>query len=293
MPLLYDVATNGGESMPAVGERQDHAHIAGRVEGRSVIVTGAGSVGPGIGNGKASAILYAREGARVMLVDHNLEAALETKALIDGEGGDCFTFQADVSRSDDCARMVAECLRAYGSVDILHNNVGIEIPGGIEEISEDDWDRTLAVNLKSVFLTCRFALPHMAAQGRGAIVNISSINGIRTLPALSGAYGASKAGMIALTREIAVEYAPKGVRANAILPGMMRTPFVEVSLTKAWGGDVEEMMSLRDAMIPIGKQGEPWDVARAALFLASDDTRYVTGTTLVVDGGLTGAVKTS
>ena len=259
-----------------------------RVKDKVAIVTGAGSVGPGIGNGKAAALLYAREGARVMLVDYNLEAAEETKRLIDEEDGDSFASQAD-----DCARIVDECIGNYGRIDILHNNVGIEIPGGIEEISEDDWDRTLDVNLKSVFLTCKYAVPYMAKQGSGAIVNISSINGIRTLPALSGPYGASKAGMIALTREIAVEYASKGVRANAILPSMMRTPFVEASLTAAWGGDVEEMMSLRDAMIPTGKQGESWDVAHAALFLASDDAKYITGTTLVVDGALTSGVQTS
>ena len=264
-----------------------------RLKGKVAIVTGAGSVGPGIGNGKATAMLFAREGARVLLVDYSLEAAEETRRLIDEEGGTALTFRADVSSSDDCAAMVEECIRAYGRVDILHNNVGIEIPGGIEEISEDDWDRTLDVNLKSVFLTCRHAIPHMVRQGGGAIVNISSINGIRTLPALSGAYGASKAGMIALTREIAVEYAPKGIRANAILPGMMRTPFVEASLTNAWGGDVEDMMRLRDSMVPIGKQGESWDVAHAALFLASDEAKYVTGATLVVDGALTSAVKTS
>ena len=264
-----------------------------RVKDKVAIVTGAGSVGPGIGNGKAAALLYAREGARVMLVDYNLEAAEETKRLIDEGDGDSFASQADVSKSDDCARIVDECIGNYGRIDILHNNVGIEIPGGIEEISEDDWDRTLDVNLKSVFLTCKYAVPYMAKQGSGAIVNISSINGIRTLPALSGPYGASKAGMIALTREIAVEYASKGVRANAILPGMMRTPFVEASLTAAWGGDVEEMMSLRDAMIPTGKQGESWDVAHAALFLASDDAKYITGTTLVVDGALTSGVQTS
>ena len=264
-----------------------------RLKGKVAIVTGAGSVGPGIGNGKATAMLFAREGAKVLLVDYSLEAAEETRRLIDEEGGTSQTFRADVSSSDDCAAMVEECIRAYGRVDILHNNVGIEIPGGIEEISEDDWDRTLDVNLKSVFLTCKHALPHMVMQGGGAIVNISSINGIRTLPALSGAYGASKAGMIALTREIAVEYAPKGIRANAILPGMMRTPFVEASLTNAWGGDVEDMMRLRDAMVPIGKQGESWDVAHAALFLASDEAKYVTGATLVVDGALTSAVKTS
>ena len=189
--------------------------------------------------------------------------------------------------------MVEESIRTLGRVDILHNNVGIEIPGGITEISEEDWDRVLGINLKSVFLTCKCALPHMERQGAGSIVNISSINAITTLPALSGPYGASKAGMIALTREIAVEYASKGVRANAVLPGMMNTPFVEAALTEAWGGDMDEMMRLRDSMCPTGKQGESWDVAHAALFLASDEARYVTGTTLVVDGGLTSTVKTS
>ena len=262
-----------------------------RVRDKSAIVTGAGSVGPGIGNGKAAAMLFAREGARVMLVDYNLEAAEETKRLIEAEDGTCFTSQADVSSAEDCDRIARECVSEYGRIDILHNNVGIEIPGGILEITEDDWDRTLDVNLKSVFLMCRAAVPQMIDQGGGSIVNISSINGIRTLPALSGAYGASKLGMVALTREIAIEFASQGIRCNAILPGMMRTPFVEASL--AWGGDVEEMMKSRDAMIPIGKQGESWDVAHAALFLASDDAKYVTGASLVVDGGLTGGVRTA
>ena len=264
-----------------------------RVKGKVAIVTGAGSVGPGIGNGKAAAILYAREGARVMLVDYDLGAVEETKKLIDKEGGDCTTIQADVGRSDNCRSIVEECIQTYGRVDILHNNVGIEIPGGIKETSEEDWDRVMNVNLKSVFLTCKYALPHMEKQGSGSIINISSINAIRTLPALSAAYGTSKAGIIALTREIAIEYAPKGIRANAILPGMMNTPFVVASLTGAWGGDAREMMSLRDAMSPMGKQGEAWDTAYSALFLASDEAKYVTGTTLVVDGGLTCAVKTS
>ena len=265
----------------------------GRLRDKTAIVTGAGSAGPGIGNGKAAAMLFAREGARVMLVDANLGAAEETQRLIREEGGICFTSRGDVSRAADCERLARECIAEYGRIDILHNNVGIEIPGGILEISEEDWDRTLDVNLKSVFLMCRAVVPQMLDQGGGAIVNISSINGIRTLPALSGAYGASKLGMVALTREIAIEFAAKGIRCNAVLPGMMRTPFVEVSLTKAWGGDVDDMMRQRDAMIPLGRQGESWDVAHAALFLASDDARYVTGAALVVDGGLTGAVQTA
>jgi NAD(P)-dependent dehydrogenase (short-subunit alcohol dehydrogenase family) len=264
-----------------------------RVKGKVAIVTGAGSVGVGVGNGKAAAILYAREGARVFLVDYNLEAAEETKKLIGEEGGDCMTSRGDVSKADDCRRVVEECIAAYGRLDILHNNVGIEIPGGIQEVSEEDWDRTLDVNLKSVFLMCKYALPQMEKQGSGAIVNISSINAIRTLPALSGPYGASKAGMIALTREIAVEYASKGIRANAVLPGMMNTPFVVAALTDAWGGDIGDMIKMRDAMCPTGKQGESWDVASASLFLASDDAKYITGTTLVVDGALTSGIKTA
>ena len=264
-----------------------------RLRNKTAIVTGAGSVGSGVGNGKAAAALFAREGARVMLVDLNLDAAEETRRLIEGEGGTCFTSRADVSVAPDCDRIARECIAEYGRIDVLHNNVGIEIPGGILEITEDDWDRTLDVNLKSVFLMSRAVLPHMVEQGGGAIVNISSINGIRTLPALSGPYGASKLGMVALTREIAIEFASKGVRCNAVLPGMMRTPFVEASLTEAWGGDVEAMMRQRDAMIPLGRQGESWDVAHAALFLASDDAKYVTGATLVVDGGLTGGVRTA
>ena len=264
-----------------------------RVDGKIAIVTGAGSVGNGIGNGKAAALLYSREGARVVLSDLNLNSAQETQHMIEKEGGDCISIQADVSDSNDCANLVSKTIEHYGRIDILHNNVGIEIPGGILEISEDDWDKTLAVNLKSVFLMCKYTLPHMQIQSSGSIVNISSINGIRTLPALSGPYGASKAGMIALTREIAVEYAGDGIRANCVLPGMMNTPFVKAALTEAWGGDIQEMINLRDAMCPTGKQGESWDVAYASLFLASEEAKYITGTTLVVDGALTSSVKTS
>jgi len=266
--------------------------MAGRVQGKVAIVTGAGSVGEGIGNGKAAAIVFAREGARVALVDLNLSAAEKTKAIIDGEGGACFAFQADVSRASDCAKIVEACISRYGRVDILHNNVGIEIAGGLAETTEEAWDKTMAVNLKSMFLMCKAVVPHMEKQGGGAIVNISSINAIRTLPALSLPYGVSKAGAICLTREIAVEYAAKGIRANAILPGMMNTPFVVAALTEAWGGDIGDMMRRRDAMCPTGKQGEGWDVAHLALFLASDEAKYITGTSVVVDGAQTCRIKT-
>lgn len=261
--------------------------MAGRVQGKVAIVTGAGSVGEGIGNGKAAAILYAREGAKVLLVDYRLEAAEETKAIIDKEGGECIALQADVSQSGDCKRIIETCIEWRGKVDILHNNVGIELPGGLDETTEESWDRTLDVNLKSMFLLCKFAVPYMQRQGGGAIVNISSINAIRTLPALSLSYGVSKAGVIALTREIAVQYASQGIRANAILPGMMNTPFVVAALTEAYGSDVTKMTRKRDALCPTGKQGESWDIAFLALFLASDEAKYITGTSVIVDGAQT------
>ena len=261
-----------------------------RVKGKVAIVTGACSVGSGMGNGKAAAIVYAREGARVVLVGRS-DAVEDTKRLIDEEGGDCITFKADVSKSDDCKSMIEKCVQTYGRIDILHNNVGLEIPGGIDKISEEDWDRTMNVNLKSMFLTCKYALPYMEKQKSGSIINISSLNAIRNLSYISVAYSASKAGVNAFTREIAIQYASKGIRANAILPGLMNTPLVAVSLADAFGGNVEEMTKIRDAMCPTGKQGEPWDVAYLALFLASDEAKYITGATLVVDGGFTCVAK--
>lgn len=265
--------------------------MGGRLKGKVAVVTGAGSIGPGVGNGKATAILYAREGAKLVLVDQNLDAADETRKVIDSEDGECITFQADVTRLQDCKSIMDKCLGTYGRIDILHNNVGIEIPGGVEDMSEEDWDKTMAVNLKSMFLTCKYAIPHMVAQGHGSIINISSINAIRNLPYITIAYSASKAGVIAFTREVAIQYASKGVRANTILPSMMNTPMVVAALTGAFGGNVEQMMKTRDEMCPTGKQGEPWDVASLSVFLASDEAKYITGAALVVDGGLTCIVK--
>jgi len=255
--------------------------------GKVAVVTGAGSVGEGVGNGKAAAILFAREGAQVFAVDYNLAAAVETQRLIEGEGGLCSVHKADVSMASECQGIVDACLKTYGRIDILHNNVGIELAGGLAETTEADWDRTLAVNLKSMFLLCKAIIPIMEAQGGGVVINVSSINSIRTLPALSLAYAASKAGVNALTREIAVEYAKKGIRINAILPGMMNTPFVRAALTEAYGGDIAEMTRFRDARCPTGKQGESWDVAHLAVFLASDRAKYITGAEVVVDGGQT------
>ncbi len=258
-----------------------------RVRGKAIIVTGAGSIGPGMGNGKAASILYAREGGRLFLVDRELLAAEETRRLIAEEGGQAITLGCDVTSSAECRRMAEACLEAYGRIDVLHNNVGITIPGGPVELSEADWDRTMLVNVKSMFLTCKHVLPVMVRQGGGVIVNIASHNAIRSLPAVATAYAASKAAVIALTREVAMEYAAKGIRANAILPGLMDTPLVQVQLAAAYGGDADEVRRRRDALCPTGKQGDAWDTAHAALFLASDEARYITGTTLLVDGGIT------
>ena len=262
-----------------------------RLKDKVAIITGAGAIGPGMGNGKATAILFAREGARVMAADINPEAAEETKRMIDEEGGQCITFKADVSKANDCQKMVEACIEKFGRLDILDNNVALGAHGGPVEISEETWDRVMNVNLKSMFLTCKYALPHMEKQGSGVIINIASVVALRAEPAPLTVYSVSKAGVIALTREVAIQYASKNIRCNAILPGLMKTPRIAHYYTGAWGGDIEEMWRRRDAMSPTGKQGEPWDIAYAALFFASDDSKYITGTTLLVDGGLSGTMK--
>jgi NAD(P)-dependent dehydrogenase (short-subunit alcohol dehydrogenase family) len=265
--------------------------MAERLKGKAAVVTGAGSSGPGMGNGKAAAILFAREGARVVLVDLKEEAVRETESMIRQEGGECLSIAANVINSADCERIVTACTQEFGSLDVLHNNVGITKAGGPVEMSEEDWERIMAVNLKSMFLMAKYALPQMERQGGGAIVNVSSINSVRSMPAVAAAYAASKAGVNALTREIAIQYAAKGIRCNAVLPGVMRTPMVEAQLSGSYGADPEEMNRRRSAHVPMGKQGEGWDTAYAALFLASEEARYITGTTLMVDGGLFGYTR--
>jgi NAD(P)-dependent dehydrogenase (short-subunit alcohol dehydrogenase family) len=265
--------------------------VGNRVEGKSIIVTGAGSVGPGMGNGKASSILYAREGGRVLLVDREASAADLTRRQILDEGGHAVVHACDVTSARDVQRMVEACLDVFGRIDVLHNNVGIAVPGGPVELSESDWDRTMQVNVKSMFLTCKHALPRMERQGHGVIVNIASHNAIRSLPVAAVAYAASKAAVVALTREIAVQYAARGIRANAVLPGLMDTPMVHAQLSDAYGGDLESMRARRAQLCPTGAQGDAWDTAHAALFLASDEAKYITGTTLLVDGGITARVR--
>lgn len=261
--------------------------MTGRLEDKVAIVTGAGSAGPGWGNGKAAAALFAREGAKILAVDINEAAVQETRAIIAQEGGDCTAHVANVADGDAVADMVAACIEAYDRVDVLHNNVGIVEVGGPVELSEENWDRVMDVNVKSMFLTCKHVLPVMEAQGSGAIVNLSSLSGIRWSGIPYVAYSASKAAVLQLTQSVALQYAAKGIRANAILPGLMNTPMIVDPLKDAYAdGDVDQMIALRDAQCPTGRMGDAWDVAYAALYLASDEAKYVTGTGLVVDGGL-------
>lgn len=262
--------------------------MGNRVEGKVVLVAGAGSVAPGLSNGRAASVLYAREGAKVFAADIRLETAQETKDIIDGEGGECTTFQVDVSNAEQVQAMVEKCIKTYGRIDILHNNVAITDTHRLVEMTEESWDQVMAVNVKSIFLTCKFCIPHMENQGGGAIVNISSTSSIRYGGYPSASYNASKGAVNQLTQNIAIQYAEKGIRANCVLPGLMHTPGIEKSLTGGYGDiDLDEMLRLRSQTSPMKKMGDAWDVAYAALFLASDEARYVTGANLVVDGGLT------
>ncbi|MDE2331623.1 MAG: glucose 1-dehydrogenase [Bradyrhizobium sp.] len=261
-----------------------------RLKGKTAMVVGAGSIGPGWGNGKATAVTFARQGAQVFCVDRNEAAAQETAGIVTAEGGNATAFTADVSRAADVEAMVAACLKTFGRIDVLDNNVGIAEIGSVVEVSEAEWDRVFAVNLKSAFLAMKHVIPVMQRQRGGSIINISSIASIRHLGVSYVTYATTKAAMNQMTRTTAVQFAPDHVRVNAILPGLMKTPMVEHSAGLAASyakGDVEAMWRARDAQVPMGHMGDAWDVANAALFLASDESRYVTGIELVVDGGIT------
>ena len=255
--------------------------MAGRLAGKVAVVTGAGSRGPGLGNGKATAILFAREGARVLCVDLARERAEETVGLIRAEGGVAEALVADVTRGDDCRAMVAAAVERWGGLDVLHNNVGIESRKDLLEVTEEEWDRVLAVDLKSMFLATQHAAPAMIERGGGAIVCVSSVAGLRGHGRT--AYAAAKAGVIGFVQSVAVQLGPRGVRINAIAPGTVWTPMVE-----SLGPEARER---RRRATPLGTEGTGWDVAWGAVYLASDEARWVTGQTLVIDAGLTATTR--
>jgi len=256
-----------------------------RLQDRVAIVTGAGSVGPGWGNGRAIAARFAEEGALVFAVDISQDALKETTEKAKGE---IQTHLCDVTDGSAVAAMVEACVARFGRVDILVNNVGGSAKGGPVEMSEEVWDAQVDYNLKSVFLGCKHALPVMERQGAGAIVNIASASGIRWTGAAQVAYAATKAAVIQLSRVVAVQYAARGIRVNTVVPGQLHTPMVDARLAKQRaGGDLEKLLAERKARIPLGFAGDGRDTANAALFLASDEAKFVTGTEIVVDGGMT------
>jgi NAD(P)-dependent dehydrogenase (short-subunit alcohol dehydrogenase family) len=260
--------------------------MSGRLAEKVAVVMGGGQTpGETIGNGRATAVLYAREGARVVVVDRSLAAAKETVAQIESEGGAAWAVEADATCEADCVALIGRCVEQHGRVDVLHNNVGIGGgDAGPAHLLEEVWDHILRVNLKSVILPCKHVLPVMRAQRGGAIVNISSIAAVCSTPIV--AYKASKAGVNAYTQSLAVGNAKYGIRANVIMPGLMNTPMAIDGISQARGVSKEELIRQRDAQVPLGhKMGTAWDVAYAALFLASDEARFITGVALAVDGG--------
>ncbi|MGB7543033.1 MAG: SDR family NAD(P)-dependent oxidoreductase [Burkholderiales bacterium] len=259
-----------------------------RLQDKVAIVTGAGAVGPGWGNGRAIAVRFAAEGAKVFAVDRDVERLRETVARAGEAGGLIQTHQCDVTEGSSIAAMVQACVNAWGRIDVLVNNVGGSAPGGPVEMTEEVWDAQVDHNLKSVFLACKHVLPVMERQGGGAIVNVASTSGLRWTGSAQVAYAATKAGVIQLSRVVAVQYAARGIRVNTVVPGQLHTPMVESRLAKQRaGGDVEALLKQRQARIPLAIEGDGRDTANAALFLASDEARFVTGTEIVVDGGMT------
>ena len=259
-----------------------------RLEGKVAIIVGAGQTpGPTMGNGRATALLFAREGARVLAVDMDASSAEETAQLIRGEGGESTACRADVTDESSLEAAITNCVERWGRVDVLHNNVGISVAGGdaaVTDITTEAFDRVMAVNLRGTVMACKHALPVMREQGSGAIVNISSIAAVENYPWV--AYKASKSAMVAFTRQLAIQNAEYGVRANVILPGLMDTPMAVDTRARAFDRPREEIAAERDARVPLrNKMGTAWDVAHAALFLASDEAGFITGAALPVDGG--------
>jgi NAD(P)-dependent dehydrogenase (short-subunit alcohol dehydrogenase family) len=259
-----------------------------RLAGKIAIVVGAGqSPGEGIGNGRATVLRFAREGAKVLAVDRDLSSAAETARMVSAEGGECAPFEADVTKEATLRAAIEVAHRRWGRIDILHNNVGVSIAGGdkpLLELSEEAFDRVCAINLRGTIMACKQVIPIMRAQRSGAIVNISSVAAWENYPLV--AYKATKAAMIAFTQQLAIQNAEYGIRANVILPGLMDTPMAVDTRARASNRSRAEVAAERDAKVPLRhRMGTAWDVANAALFLASDEAQFITGVALPVDGG--------
>jgi NAD(P)-dependent dehydrogenase (short-subunit alcohol dehydrogenase family) len=286
------LATDDGEVSGKGSEVSGKGELVSyRLAGKVALVFGAGSSGERLSNGRAAALAFARHGASVAAIDVRLAEAERTAAEIRRCGGTAVAIRADVTREDEVAAAVAEAAAALGDPTVLHNNVGVASTGGLADLDRAGWDAALAVNVTGVFLTCKHTVPRMLAAGGGAIVNVSSVAGIRHLGYDYPAYMAAKAAVNQLTVALALTYADRGIRVNAVLPGLIDTPLVERQLVGggAGGADpaaVAAARADRDARSPTGRAGSPWDVANAAVFLASDEAGYINGVCLPVDGGL-------
>lgn len=268
-----------------------------RLENKVALVLGAGSVGPGWGNGRASAVLFARNGAKIFATDLERDALQATVDLIADEGNDVGQALCDITDAAQIEAAVKSCVDRFGRIDVLMNNVGGSMPGGAVEMTPEVWMRQFDTNLHYVYLACKHVIPVMERQFDetgmgGSIINLASIAALRHFGPDVAAYAASKAGVIKFSQVTAVQYAPKMIRVNTIVPGLMDTPLVSVRLAgQRSGGDVESLRASRAAQVPMGHMGTGWDVANAALFLASDESKYITGTEIVVDGGLSKSTR--
>ena len=260
--------------------------MADRLNGKVAIVFGAGCMEAGWTNGAATAVAYAREGAKIVAVDVNPEACARTAKAIREEGGEVLEVTADVTQAEQVKAAVDAGMAAFGTIDILHNNVALNSPGGPVELEEAMWDSIMAINVKSLFLACKYVIPIFQAKGGGVITNISSIAGVTYYGRPTIAYASSKAALNQFTRAVAAQHGPQNIRCNAVLPGSIDTPRSYKQLHTIWKGDVEKMNRVRSQAVPLRRLGSPWDVANAAVFLASDEANYITGVVLAVDGGV-------
>lgn len=269
--------------------------MSNELAGKKCILLGAGSIAPGWGIGKALAVSFAREGAELVVCDQNIESARETQKIITDEGGKAHALQVDVGDENQLTDVITKAMEILEGIDILYNNVGASIPGPSESLSAADWRRVSDVNVLSLHIASQTVLPHMRSQKKGVVLTTSTIAALRHMGHPHLIYGVTKAAVLHFSRMMAVEYAPDGIRFNCIVPGLIDTPRIRVTLTKSYkavhGCTEEEMIEKRNKQVPLGFMGDAWDVANAAVFLASDKARYITGTELIIDGGVTLTLK--